>query len=223
MRDSSVIPLTVVRVRRRFKSECFATPCLECKNRVLCPVFQRRSTASTLAREPRLAAGVTVAMGPAQPVNDDGPQRGVDPGTRIGFHGQLGTSPQTRPPGGGDAPTQRQPQVDTAHGDQEGQEGNRDRRQGRRDDDAARIAGRHRSHRGQAHRAQEPRVEDEIALAQAIRALPSGHRHWIQRSGRSRAPPRFGPVCCVLQLASLSRGCGRECGISPSAPSRERR
>ena len=54
MRDSSVIPLTVVRVRRRFKSECFATPCLECKNRVLCPVFQRRSTASTHARQPRL-------------------------------------------------------------------------------------------------------------------------------------------------------------------------
>jgi len=47
MRDSSVIPLTVVRVRRRFKSECFATPCLECKNRVLCPVFQRRSIATT--------------------------------------------------------------------------------------------------------------------------------------------------------------------------------
>jgi small subunit ribosomal protein S20 len=43
MRDISVIPLTVDRVRRRFNSKSRATPCPQCKNRVLCPVFREGS------------------------------------------------------------------------------------------------------------------------------------------------------------------------------------
>src|SRR5690348_16767296 len=96
MRDRSVIPLTVVRVRRRFNS--------------------KRGFAGRLVRDAKIAYYAAF--------------------TRIGNsktkrHGQHRTGTQACAAGRGDAPAQRQPEIGAPHGSEEGEEGDRFRRQGR--------------------------------------------------------------------------------------------
>ena len=82
---------------------------------------------------------------------------------------------------------QRQPPVVAAHRGQEGPQGDRRRRQGRRDAAAQGVAGGDRPHRGQEDRAQEPRVAHQVA-ARARDQGPGLTRIARSVKGRLRAP-----------------------------------
>jgi hypothetical protein len=116
-----------------------------------CPQWERCSS--------RRAPGTAVARDPPALTR----AQGFKDNSRIASNGQHGTSTQTRSADGDDAPSQRRPQIHAPHRRQEGQEGDFGGRQGDGRPDAAGIAGRHRSDRGQEDRPQEPRIAHEIA------------------------------------------------------------
>ena len=127
------------------------------------------------------------------------------------LHGQFGPSKEARPAGGSDAHAQREPQVGAAHRGQEGEEGHRHRRQGRRHQDDAGIAG------GDRQASPTRRSCTRTWSRAPSRACPRRSRRWpdSSRLGTLMQHGAFGrPLAlCALPLTPVRAVCrGRRPG-----------